>query len=227
MRLSLRIIIRSPESSSGSCAGYLTLEEWDTFESLLSKPDADYQIAFRRLDVEGKGEFSQLLRVIQGEKVRLAFDTKATGFIEVANFMRIVQKTDILDNLNTFISVGTASKIPYANVRAFQNVVREMDTIDTVVRSATAKSKDGKITLPLEMLPGGTAGACQVVFTNPLKIVKTSLRVQRELTRNVVDTPRRSSLWIVKNLGVVGLDKGLPSILAQQRSLPAYDEDQP
>jgi solute carrier family 25 aspartate/glutamate transporter 12/13 len=60
----------------------------------------------------------------------------------------------ILDNLSTFISVGAATKIPYANVRAFQNVMRGMDTIDTIVRSATAKSKDGKITLPFEMLAG-------------------------------------------------------------------------
>jgi solute carrier family 25 aspartate/glutamate transporter 12/13 len=182
-------------------AGYLTLEEWAAFESLLSKPDADYQIVFRRFDVEGKGvvefddlaaitkanksdtslpfdwesawatlyagspknrhaltyeQFSQLLRAIQGEKVRQAFqafDPKATGFIEVADFMRIIQETaghklsdHILDNLSTFISVGAATKIPYANVRAFQNVMREMDTIDTVLRSATAKSKDGKIT---------------------------------------------------------------------------------
>ncbi|CCX15399.1 Similar to Calcium-binding mitochondrial carrier protein Aralar1; acc. no. Q9VA73 [Pyronema omphalodes CBS 100304] len=42
--------------------------------------------------------------------------------------------------------VGAARKIPYANVRTFQNVVREMDTVDTVVRCAIAKSKDGKIT---------------------------------------------------------------------------------
>ncbi|CCX15407.1 hypothetical protein FPQ18DRAFT_391966 [Pyronema domesticum] len=103
-------------------------------------------------------QFAQLLRAIQGEKVRQAFqafDPKGTGYIhiEVADFMKIVQETAghklsdyILNNLNTFVSVGTASKIPYANVRASQNVMREMDTIDTVVRSATAKSKDGKIT---------------------------------------------------------------------------------
>ncbi|CCX15405.1 Similar to Calcium-binding mitochondrial carrier protein Aralar1; acc. no. Q9VA73 [Pyronema omphalodes CBS 100304] len=108
-------------------------------QSLLSKPDADYLIAFQRFDVEGKGEieaakesllrseypathseeakaafdndfvcwstknrhaltyeqFSQLLRAIQGENVRqvfqaAAFDPKGTGFIEVADFMRIV-----------------------------------------------------------------------------------------------------------------------------------------
>jgi solute carrier family 25 aspartate/glutamate transporter 12/13 len=103
-------------------------------------------------------QFSQLLRAIQGENVRQTFhgfDPKATGFIEVADFMRIVQETaghklseHILDNLSTFISVEAATKIPYANVPAFQDVMREMDTPSTytVVRSATAKPKDGKIT---------------------------------------------------------------------------------
>ncbi|KAI5786905.1 hypothetical protein FPQ18DRAFT_380568 [Pyronema domesticum] len=86
----------------------------------------------------------ELLGAIQGEKVRQAvqaFDPKSTGFIEVANFQRIVQETaghklsdHILDNLSIFISVGVASKIPCANVRAFQTVVREMDTIDTIVK---------------------------------------------------------------------------------------------
>ncbi|KAI5816505.1 mitochondrial carrier domain-containing protein [Pyronema omphalodes] len=397
--------------------------KYSAFESFLLKPDAEYQIVFRRFDVQGKGtvdfddlvaitkankpdsslpfnwdsawatlyagspksrhsltyeQFSQMLRAIQGEKVRQAFqafDPKATGLIEVADFERIVKETaghklsdHILDNLNTFIGVGAATKIPYANVRAFHNVMREMDTVDTVVRSATAKSKDGKITraeflneaaritrfshftpleadilfhfagldnesdrlswkdfsrvldplyrqsaaaapkpaassngmveqaiesaynfghgaiagafgatmvypidlvktrmqnqrsnlvgetlyknsidcfrkligvvpekaikltvndfvrtkltdkngnitFPLEMLAGGTAGACQVVFTNPLEIVKIRLQVQGELTKNVVDTPRRSALWIVKNLGIVGLYKGASACL--------------
>ncbi|KAI5816491.1 hypothetical protein BZA77DRAFT_368751 [Pyronema omphalodes] len=173
-------------------AGYLTLEEWATFESLLSKPDAEYQIVFRRFDVQGKGtvdfddlvaitkanksdsslpfnwesawatlyagspksrhsltyeQFSQMLRAIQGEKVRQAFqafDPKATRFIEETAGHKL--SNHILDNLNTFIGVGAATKIPYANVCAFHNVMREMDTVDAVVRSATAKSKDGKIT---------------------------------------------------------------------------------
>jgi solute carrier family 25 aspartate/glutamate transporter 12/13 len=67
-------------------------------------------------------QFSQLLRAIQGEKVRQAFqafDPKATGFTEVADFMRIVQETaghklseHILGNLSTFISIRIRGSNP-------------------------------------------------------------------------------------------------------------------
>jgi solute carrier family 25 aspartate/glutamate transporter 12/13 len=181
--------------------GFLGLKDWAAFEFLLSKPDAEYQIAFRLFDVEGKGtvkfsdfvdiykkykgadtipfnwnsdwaalylggkntrhdltypQFSQMMRALQGEKVRQAFhyfDPKDTGFIEPEQFQRIIVETQghklsnhLLDNLHTLCNIGSGSKISYANVRAFQNVVREMDLIDTIVRSATAKSADGKIT---------------------------------------------------------------------------------
>jgi solute carrier family 25 aspartate/glutamate transporter 12/13 len=181
--------------------GYLGLKDWAAFEFLLSKPDAEYQIAFRLFDVEGKGtvkfsdfvnlykkykgadtipfnwnsdwaalylggkntrhdltypQFSQMMRALQGEKVRQAFhyfDPKDTGFIEPEQFQRIIVETQghklsdhLLENLHTLCNIGSGSKISYANVRAFQNVVREMDLIDTIVRSATAKSPDGKIT---------------------------------------------------------------------------------
>ncbi|KAF8539559.1 mitochondrial carrier domain-containing protein [Trichophaea hybrida] len=429
--------------------GYLSLKEWAAFEFLLAKPDAEYQIAFRLFDVEGKGsvkfsdfvnlykkykgtntipfdwdsawatlylgrknsrheltypQFSQMMRALQGEKIRQAFQTfdpNGTGFIEPDQFQRVILETSahklsdhILENLHTLCSIGSGSKISYADVRAFQNIVREMDTIDTIVRSATVKSSDGKITrtdflneaaritrfshftpmeadilfhfagldgttdrlswkeftrvldplwkaprvavskaasltpspssvlqgegffgqvlesaynfglgaiagafgatvvypidlvktrmqnqrskvvgemryknsldcakkvirnegfrglygglgpqligvapekaikltvndlvrgkgmdangeitLPWEMLSGGTAGACQVVFTNPLEIVKIRLQIQGEVARNVEGVPRRSALWIVKNLGIVGLYKGASACL--------------
>ncbi|KAI5816484.1 hypothetical protein BZA77DRAFT_368726 [Pyronema omphalodes] len=210
-------------------AGYLTLEEWAAFESLLSKPDAEYQIVFRRFDVQGKGTLdfddlrmgdavrwfteepplpylravSQMLQVIQGEKVHRTVDPKATRFIEVADFERNVKETTghklsdhILDNPNTFIGVGAATKIPYANVCAFHNVMREMDTVDAVIRSATAKLKDCKIMFYL--------ATCCCSYS-PLEIVKIRFQAQGELIKNVVDTPRRSAPWIVKNLGIGGL----------------------
>lgn len=181
--------------------GLLSLKEWAAFEYLLAKPDAEYQIAFRLFDVEGKGavrftdfvdiykkykgadtipfnwdsdwatlylggkntrhdltypQFSQMMRALQGEKVRQAFqlfDPKGSGFIEPDQFQRVILETDahklsdhLLENLHTLCNIGTGSKISYANVRAFQNVVREMDIIDSIVRSATAKATDGKIT---------------------------------------------------------------------------------
>ncbi|KAJ6000049.1 hypothetical protein N7481_000458 [Penicillium waksmanii] len=425
--------------------GKLTLSDWATFENLLAKPDAEYEIAFRLFDLEGNGtvtfdavqglynlnkgpdsipfdwnsewaslytgrtktrhdmtypQFSQMLRGLQGERIRQAFhifDKDGDGYIEPEDFQRIILETSkhklsdhVLENLPSLCNISTSNKISYANVRAFQNIMREMDIIDLIVREATKKSTDGKITRsdflneaarvtrfslftpmeadilfhfagldapsgrlsqkdfakvidaswripvalagqaaaeaatktttflhsllesahhfalgsiagafgafmvypidlvktrmqnqrstrpgerlynnsldcakkvirnegftglysgvipqligvapekaikltvndlargyftdkdtkrikwPAEVLSGGTAGACQVVFTNPLEIVKIRLQVQGEIAKNVEGVPRRSALWIVKNLGLVGLYKGASACL--------------
>lgn len=101
-------------------------------------------------------QFSQMLRGLVGERVRQAFhyfDKKDTGFIEPEEFQRIILETSahklsdhLLENLHTLCNISLGSKISYANVRAFQNVVRDMDMVDLIVRNATAKSTDGKIT---------------------------------------------------------------------------------
>ncbi|KAJ5906327.1 uncharacterized protein N7473_003243 [Penicillium subrubescens] len=425
--------------------GKLSLADWATFENLLAKPDAEYEIAFRLFDLEGSGtvkwetvkgmynqnksadsipfdwnsewaslytgrtksrhdmtypQFSQMLRGLQGERIRQAFhifDKDGDGYIEPEDFQRIILETSqhklsdhLLENLPTLCNISTSKKISYATVRAFQNIMREMDIIDLIVREATLKSTDGKITrsdflneaarvtrfslftpmeadilfhfagldapsgrlsqkdfakvidaswripvavagqameaaatkteaflhsvlesahhfalgslagafgafmvypidlvktrmqnqrsnrpgerlynnsldcarkvirnegftglysgvipqligvapekaikltvndlvrgaftdkdthkiwYPHEILAGGTAGACQVVFTNPLEIVKIRLQVQGEIAKNVEGAPRRSALWIVKNLGLVGLYKGATACL--------------
>jgi solute carrier family 25 aspartate/glutamate transporter 12/13 len=46
-----------------------------------------------------------------------------------------------------------------------------------------------------------------------LEIVKIRLQVQGEIAKNVEGAPRRSALWIVKNLGLVGLYKGASACL--------------
>jgi solute carrier family 25 aspartate/glutamate transporter 12/13 len=51
------------------------------------------------------------------------------------------------------------------------------------------------------------------VFTNPLEIVKIRLQIQGELSKNVEGVPRRSAMWIVRNLGLVGLYKGASACL--------------
>ncbi|KAI9838554.1 MAG: hypothetical protein M1819_004863 [Sarea resinae] len=433
-------------------AGRVNLQDWSTFENLLAKPDAEYEIAFRLFDVEGTGlvkfedfqklyhsnkgdgtvpfdwncewaslyiggkkkrhamtypQFSQMLRGLQGEKIRQAFhhfDTDGDGYIDPEDFQRIIRETAshklsdyLLENLQTLCNVSAGSKISYANVRAFQNVLQEMDMVDMIIRNATAKSNDGKITrtdflneaaritrfslftpmeadilfhfagldepsgrlslgdfakvvdaswrnaydfgaeavgvastkasraastgrnilhnvlesahhfalgsiagafgafmvypidlvktrmqnqraqrvgemlyknsldcarkvvrnegfrglysgvlpqligvapekaikltvndlvrerftekatgkiwLPFEILAGGSAGACQVIFTNPLEIVKIRLQVQGEVSKHLEGVPRRSAMWIVKNLGLVGLYKGATACL--------------
>ena len=181
--------------------GRINLHDWGTFENLLSKPDAEYEIAFRLFDEEGTGtikydnfqklynlnkgdesipfdwncewaslyiggrkhrhdmtypQFSQMLRGLQGERIRQAFhrfDKDGDGYIEPEDFQRIILETashklsdHLLENLHTLCNISTGTKISYANVRAFQNVMREMDLVDVIIRNATQKSEDGKIT---------------------------------------------------------------------------------
>ena len=177
------------------------MHDWATFENLLSKPDAEYEIAFRLFDEKGTGtikyddfyklynlnkgeqtipfdwncewaslyiggrkrrhdmtypQFSQMLRGLQGERIRQAFhifDKDKDGYIEPEDFQRIILETakhklsdHLLENLHTLCNISTGTKISYANVRAFQNVIREMDLVDLIIRNATQKSYDGKIT---------------------------------------------------------------------------------
>lgn len=84
-------------------------------------------------------------------------------------------------------------------------------TVNDLVRGKL--SKDGTIPVWAEIAAGGTAGACQVVFTNPLEIVKIRLQMQGEVAKAVEGTPKRSAIWIVRNLGLVGLYKGATACL--------------
>lgn len=101
-------------------------------------------------------QFAQMLRGLQGERIRQAFhrlDKNGDGYIEPDDFERIIRETSghklsdhLLANLTTLCNISPGSKISYANVRAFQNVIREMDLVELVIRSAVEKSSDGKIT---------------------------------------------------------------------------------
>ena len=177
------------------------MQDWGSFENLLARPDAEYEIAFRLFDERGTGtikyddfqrlysmnkgsdtipfdwgsewaslyvgskkhrhditypQFSQMLRGLQGERIRQAFhifDKDHDGYIEPEDFQRIILDTarhklsdHLLENLPTLCNISTGSKISYANVRAFQNVIREMDLVDLIIRNATQKSADGTIT---------------------------------------------------------------------------------
>ncbi|XP_017930987.1 calcium-binding mitochondrial carrier protein Aralar2 isoform X2 [Manacus vitellinus] len=65
-------------------------------------------------------------------------------------------------------------------------------------------SKDGSVPLAAEILAGGCAGGSQVIFTNPLEIVKIRLQVAGEITTG----PRVSALSVLRDLGFFGLYKG-------------------
>ncbi|KAK9374417.1 mitochondrial carrier domain-containing protein [Lipomyces chichibuensis] len=431
--------------------GLVSFQDWEFFENLLQKPDAEYEIAFRLFDTDGNGvvdydefidyynknksddsipfdwncdwvtlyigdkkkrhsmtypQFAQMLRGLQGERVRQAFhfyDRANTGYIEPEQFQKIIEKTAkhklsdrLLASLQTLCNISTSSKISYANVRAFQNVIRETDMVDVIVKNACAKSPDGtitrldfmneaarstkfslftpmeidvlfhfasldnntgrlsrddfrrvldptwqdpvtlytlaqaekveaakhafqhpghflsevfesayhfllgsvagalgativypidlvktrmqnqrskipgqllyknswdcfrkvihregfaglysglgpqlvgvapekaikltvndfargkftdddgKITILGEIISGGSAGACQVVFTNPLEIVKIRLQIQGEVAKSIEGAPKRSAVWIVRNLGLLGLYRGATACL--------------
>ncbi|KAI4871966.1 hypothetical protein NFI96_021270, partial [Prochilodus magdalenae] len=64
--------------------------------------------------------------------------------------------------------------------------------------------KDDVIPLAAEVLAGGCAGGSQVIFTNPLEIVKIRLQVAGEITTG----PRVSALTVLRDLGFFGLYKG-------------------
>lgn len=171
------------------------------FNNLLTRPDAEYEIAFRlfaddttgvvdyntfkevyararkpdnipfnwdsdwaKLYLGGKRhrhsmtypQFSQMLRGLQGERIRQAFlhfDKNGDGYIEPEDFQRIIVEIaghklsdHLLDNLPTLCNISPGSRISYANVRAFQNVIREMDLVELIIRNAVSKSGDSKIT---------------------------------------------------------------------------------
>lgn len=100
-------------------------------------------------------QFAQMMRGLQGERIRQEFhryDTDRDGYIDPPDFEKIIRETashklsdHILDNLSTLCNISPGSKISYANVRAFQNVIRETDLLDLVIRSATLKSSDRRI----------------------------------------------------------------------------------
>ncbi|KAJ1675441.1 mitochondrial aspartate-glutamate transporter agc1 [Spiromyces aspiralis] len=91
-------------------------------------------------------------------------------------------------------------------------------TVNDLMRGLTTDKATGQISLWAEIASGGTAGGCQVIFTNPLEIVKIRLQTQGEMLRAPAEggaTPiaRRGAVAIVKELGLLGLYKGAGACL--------------
>ena len=84
-------------------------------------------------------------------------------------------------------------------------------TVNDLVRSLTM-DKDGRVPVPAEILAGSVAGASQVVFTNPLEIVKIRLQVQGEVSSDPSQV-RKGALTIIRRLGLLGLYKGAGACL--------------
>lgn len=87
-------------------------------------------------------------------------------------------------------------------------------TINDLVRAKTRDPKTGEIALSYELLAGGTAGGCQVVFTNPLEIVKIRLQVAGEIAKSEgADRIARGAMHHVRTLGLLGLYRGASACL--------------
>ncbi|GAA95278.1 uncharacterized protein L969DRAFT_84990 [Mixia osmundae IAM 14324] len=105
--------------------------------------------------VLGYQEFTQLMKGLQGERLRQAFhylDKESTGYVTVEQFSRIINELarhklseSVLERLPTIASLTPGGKVSYSEAIAFHNVIREMDMVEKVIRDAIAKSSDGKI----------------------------------------------------------------------------------
>ncbi|KAL1140146.1 hypothetical protein AAG570_000078 [Ranatra chinensis] len=81
-------------------------------------------------------------------------------------------------------------------------------TVNDLVRDKIM-DKGGSIPLWGEILAGACAGGSQVIFTNPLEIVKIRLQVAGEIARG----EKVRALTVIKDLGLFGLYKGARACL--------------
>jgi solute carrier family 25 aspartate/glutamate transporter 12/13 len=84
-------------------------------------------------------------------------------------------------------------------------------TVNDLLRGLFEDKSKGEIYFPLEVLAGGSAGASQVLFTNPLEIVKIRLQVQGESLGK--GGKGVGAVTIVRELGFFGLYKGAGACL--------------
>lgn len=86
-------------------------------------------------------------------------------------------------------------------------------TMNDLVRGILRDKTTGQISIMGEVVAGGSAGASQVIFTNPLEIVKIRLQVQGEAVKLNPNHVRVGAGSIIKELGLKGLYKGAGACL--------------
>jgi len=85
-------------------------------------------------------------------------------------------------------------------------------TVNDLVRGRAMDPETGRISPFWEIVAGGSAGGCQVIFTNPLEIVKIRLQVQGEAAK-VEGAAPRGAIHIIRQLGLFGLYRGASACL--------------
>ena len=81
-------------------------------------------------------------------------------------------------------------------------------TVNDLLREMFTNKEKGELYFPLEVLAGGGAGASQVIFTNPLEIVKIRLQVAA-----LNPATKTTTMAIIRDLGFFGLYKGAGACL--------------
>ncbi|KAF8078970.1 mitochondrial carrier domain-containing protein [Lyophyllum atratum] len=146
--------------------GYITYDEFKSVFSANVGTDAipfDFDCDWVKLylgkkngtHVLGYNEFTQLMKGLQGERLRQAFkylDADQDGFIRPDQFKRIILEIAghklsqaVIERLPTLCTLSPGQQISYSEVIAFHNVIRQMDMVERIIREATGKSKDGRI----------------------------------------------------------------------------------
>lgn len=147
-------------------SGYIDYDEFRNTMSANAGPDSipfDFDCDWVKLylgkkngtHVLGYSEFTQLMKGLQGERLRQAFkylDSDQDGFIKPDQFKRIILEIAghklsdaVIDRLPTLCTLSPGQRVSYSEVNAFYNVLKEMDMVERILREATAKSKDGRI----------------------------------------------------------------------------------
>jgi len=87
-------------------------------------------------------------------------------------------------------------------------------TMNDLVRDTIRKNNDQRLPLIGEVIAGGCAGGSQVMFTNPVEVVKIRLQVSGE----IASAQKPSAITIMRDLGFRGLYKGAAACL--MRDIP-------
>jgi solute carrier family 25 aspartate/glutamate transporter 12/13 len=122
--------------------------ECDWLKLYIGAKEGDHELRYH--------EFTQLLKGLQGERLRQEFkhyDKEQTGYILPEDFKKIILDVakhklsdDVIDHLPTLCNLYGGDKIGFSSVVAFHNVIRNIDVVELVIRKAIDASKDKKIT---------------------------------------------------------------------------------